>query len=77
MALRKLARYDEAIENLDKALELEPNYVKAIAQKGSTLAVMGEYEEALKCLDRALELDPDNFEAWFNKGVCTKGAGPR
>ena len=65
----------ETDQRLDKAAELEPNYVKATAQKGGTLAIMGEYEEAIECLDQDLELDPDNFEAWFNKGSVLKALG--
>ncbi len=67
--------YVKAIENYDRALELDPKYLDAWYNKGLALSNLKKYEEALTCYDRALELDPKYLEAWNNKGQLLKQLG--
>ncbi|MGB9371688.1 MAG: tetratricopeptide repeat protein [Halobacteriota archaeon] len=41
---------EEALQCLDKALELDPRYAKAWALKGATLGMLNRYEEAIQCM---------------------------
>jgi len=62
-----MGKYNEALQYFNKALELDPNYVKALAGKGYTLDRLKEYDEALKCYDKALKIEPQNAELWNYK----------
>jgi tetratricopeptide (TPR) repeat protein len=59
-----------AIEQYDKALEIEPKYALAMYNKGSALGNMGKYHEAIECYDKALEIDPNNVKTLNNKRLA-------
>ncbi|MEI0479332.1 tetratricopeptide repeat protein, partial [Brachyspira pulli] len=48
------------IEDFDKAIKLDPDYVDAYNNRGLTKENLGLYEEALKDYKKALKLDPNN-----------------
>ena len=73
--LKKLGRYEEALQAIDKALELNPDYSDAWYNKGVALRKLGRYEEALQAIDKALKLKPDDFDAWYNKCVALRKLG--
>ncbi|MCC3567838.1 MULTISPECIES: tetratricopeptide repeat protein [unclassified Microcoleus] len=62
--LNRLKRRDEALECLDKAIEIDSNYARAWANKGNVLKILQRYEEALVSFDKAIALDPSNKWAW-------------
>jgi len=47
-----------AIQDLNRALELNPNYINAYAIRGQTKVYLGDYRGAIKDFTRALELNP-------------------
>jgi tetratricopeptide (TPR) repeat protein len=59
---RLMKRYEEALQDFNYAIELDPKYAWAIALRGETYRLMNRYEEALQDFDRAIELDPKS--AW-------------
>jgi tetratricopeptide (TPR) repeat protein len=70
------ASYEESVEALNRAIELDPGNSTLHIHKGFFIANMadlsghkneGLYEEAIKEFDKALELDPMNEEAWTYK----------
>ena len=65
---RLMGQYDQALQNLDRAIELEPKNDGAIANRGQTYRLMERYEEALQDFDRAIELEPKNDGAIANRG---------
>lgn len=67
-ALALLGRTDRALENFDRALEMDANLGEAWTGKGQLLGGLGRYDEALFCIDKALELDPNDSSAWLSKG---------
>lgn len=50
-AYAKLGQYDEALSSFDRAIEIQPDYWDAYAEKGYTLADMGEPERATELAD--------------------------
>ena len=52
-----------AILDLEKALELDPNFVEALYAMGAALKKVEKYQESLKYLDKAIELQPDFIHA--------------
>lgn len=59
----KLDQFVEARAAAAKAVEAEPNNVKALYRAGSACIGLGEFDDARKDLKRVLELDPGNAAA--------------
>lgn len=57
-----LDKYEDAIQCLDKAIELNPIYFLAYYNKGLILQKLNCFE-ALQCYDKAIELNPNFSEA--------------
>jgi tetratricopeptide (TPR) repeat protein len=74
-ALRNLAKYEEAINCLDRAIEIEPNYASAWYNKGLALEGVAKYEEAIRCYDKVIEIDPNYAYALNNKGAALFSLG--
>ena len=52
-------RNDEALDNADRALELNPSDASALARRGSALTWLGRLDEAIASLELARRLDPN------------------
>ncbi|ESQ46335.1 hypothetical protein EUTSA_v10000290mg [Eutrema salsugineum] len=63
----KLGKYEEAIKECTKAIELNPNYTKAFVRRAEAHEKLEHFEEALTDLKKILELDPSNDQA--RKGI--------
>jgi len=74
-ALRKLGRYEEALESYDKALQFKPAYHPAWNGRGNALDNSGHYEEALESYDKALQFKPDYHIAWNGRGNALDNSG--
>jgi tetratricopeptide (TPR) repeat protein len=61
---------EEALQHLDKALEINPNNTAVWFDRGYALGTLGRYEEALASFDRVLALTPDDPAAWANRGLA-------
>ncbi|MCH6571601.1 MAG: tetratricopeptide repeat protein, partial [Thaumarchaeota archaeon] len=46
--------FAKAVSFFDQVLEIDPNYVPALNNKGSALRILGMYEEAIVYFDKAL-----------------------
>ena len=66
-----------AINDLDKALTLNPRLVYAWFNKGNIYYSLGDYTSALECYNRALELRSDFPEAYYNRGLTYLSLGNR
>jgi tetratricopeptide (TPR) repeat protein len=58
-------QYDRAIEDLDQAIKLNPNYALAFNGRGSAYNGKGQYDRAIEDLDQAIKLN-SNFALAFN-----------
>ncbi len=63
-----LGRYDEALQAIDKALDLNPRNEVAWLNKGNALTKMGRLLDALRCFNAAIKVNPAYEVAWNNKG---------
>ena len=66
-ALRRQA-WDEAAAELQKCLELNPNFDQAMAALARALLNLGRLDEAKAWLDKALKFNPQNYRAWYERG---------
>ena len=69
VTLHEMGRYQEALDESRKALELDPDNARYHNSCGATLHKMGRYQEALDEKLKALELDPDNARYHDSCGV--------
>ena len=68
--LADFRRFDEAIKNYDRALELEPDDGTTYANKSVALASLGRYEEAVDACDEAIGLNPGDALAYFDRACA-------
>jgi tetratricopeptide (TPR) repeat protein len=59
----KQGRFEEAVADLTRAIELVPQHAGAFRNRGETYRQQGYIEESLADFARAIELDPKN--AWI------------
>ena len=59
----KMGQKEKAIEDCTEALELNPNYVKALLRRAQTYEDTDKPHEAMKDFEKILELDPGNKDA--------------
>jgi protein O-mannosyl-transferase len=67
--------FQEAIEDLDKAVMLDPSYDLAYSYRGTVLGKMGLYAKAIEDFNKALVLEPDNYLVYNNLGIVYSKTG--
>ena len=60
-----LERADKAIENLNKALEMDPTNIQIVHSLGDMYDRMQRFEDAEEMFLKVLELDPTNMENYY------------
>ncbi len=73
--LGDLGLNEQAIQDFDKAIELNPEYPDHYYNRGSAFDEQGEYEKAIQDYDRAIELKPEDAKAYANRGVSYYNQG--
>ena len=61
-------RFAEAIDQFQRALQIDPNDADATYNLGNALAQQGSFEEAAKQLQNALQINPGNAMAAYDLG---------
>ncbi|XP_074594798.1 peptidyl-prolyl cis-trans isomerase zonda [Brevipalpus obovatus] len=59
-ALMKIESYDQALESVNLALEINEKNSKALFRKGKILEIKGELQDAVTIWEAACQLEPDN-----------------
>ena len=67
-------RYEEAIGELDEAIELNPALAVAYASRGAAHGQLGNLSHAIFDYDRAIDLDPSSA-AYANRGQAYSDLG--
>jgi arylsulfatase A-like enzyme/Tfp pilus assembly protein PilF len=68
--------WEKAAAELERCLELNPNFDNAMTGLARALAKLGRGEEAKGWLDKALQSNPRNYMAWYQKGLIAGGSDP-
>ena len=55
-----LGNYRQAIEDLNRAIEIKPDYAEAYNNRGIAYKGLGNYNQAIKDFDRAIEIKPNS-----------------
>jgi len=76
----KLKNYTQAVEDVNRAIDLDPKNAKAYFRKGVACFSLDEFETAKKAFEKGQELDPSdaNFKLWIRKcdaEIATEDAG--
>lgn len=66
----KARQYQRALDDIAKAIELNPEDLTYRAEQAVINLRVGRYEEALKVLNEILAMDPKYAEAYRIKGIC-------
>ena len=64
----KKLNFKDAIDQYNKAIELDPDFDKAYIQRAMAYSNQGDYENAAKDFDRALVFDEKDAELYFFSG---------
>ena len=68
-------KYDEAIEEYNKAVELKPDYAPIYSIRGYAYRIKGDFEAAIKDYNKLIELRPDNADAYCDRGITYSRKG--
>jgi tetratricopeptide (TPR) repeat protein len=63
----ELKQYKLALQDIETAIQIDPNYVPAWNNKGLILETMEENEASLEAYDQAIELDANDYNVWTNR----------
>ena len=69
------AEFRRVIQDLDRAIELDPDNALAYNRRGLAYSRLGEHERATKDFDRAVKLDPTDALAHYNMGNAHAALG--
>jgi len=61
--------YAGAVQNFDKAIEVNPSYIDAYNNRGLVKAELKDYAGAIQNFTKAIELNPDYAYAYNNRGL--------
>lgn len=64
-----LEDFQGALEDLNGALQINPNNTKSLIARGIIYSALGAIEEAIKDYNKVLKINPNNYYAYFNRAV--------
>jgi tetratricopeptide (TPR) repeat protein len=68
-------KYQEAVDELTRAVDAEPGHLAARTSLGVALHRLGEDDRALSCYEAVLKIDPKDAEAHFFRANILHGRG--
>ena len=63
-------RYQEAINDYNKAIELNPKYERAYNNRGNSYYELGNTQQSIEDYSKAIELDPQHTCSYYNRGLA-------
>ena len=75
VSLLKEERFQEALPYLHKILEIDPNNVPILLNKGSVLIALDRSDESITYFDRLLKIEPDNIKGLTSKAAALANIG--
>jgi tetratricopeptide (TPR) repeat protein len=74
VALKKHGSLDEAIDSLNRALSLKPDFAAAFTTRGGIYAEQGKWSEAKRDFEQALKLNPNDDGALYGLSQAQREA---
>jgi tetratricopeptide (TPR) repeat protein len=71
--LKGLGKYDDALQQLNRAAQQYPRDRVVLDQIGRTLFLKRQYAEAIEAFRRVLLVDPEDLQAHYNLMLCWQG----
>lgn len=69
-------KYNEAIEDFKKAIEISPEQSQAYNELGRAYNELREYKKAIEYYDKAIEIDPSGYEYYYaDRGIAYRNLG--
>ena len=68
----KQSDYDRAIEDYNRAIDLNPDHADAYSNRGLVCEIKGDYDRAIEDYNKAIELKPDLAEAYRGRFATNK-----
>ncbi|RKU17039.1 hypothetical protein C6501_04825 [Candidatus Poribacteria bacterium] len=68
-------RYDKAIADFDKAIQLNPESTNAYFRRGNAKYALRDHESAINDYDKAIKLNPQYATAYYNRGLAKRQLG--
>lgn len=62
-------KYEEAVQEYDQILRMEPKNLRALLVLGLTYAQIGKFDRAVEFTKKASELDPAGYVPYYNLGL--------
>ena len=66
IAFGEKGQYDQAISDLNQAVEINPRYIKAYNNRGVIYRLREQYDKAISDFNQAIEINPLDAEAYNN-----------
>jgi tetratricopeptide (TPR) repeat protein len=76
-AYLSLGRYEEAVADYSRAIELDPRHARDLSNRGKLYRDLGQLDKSLDDVSRAIELDPKYVRAWINRALIYLDLGQR
>jgi tetratricopeptide (TPR) repeat protein len=70
-------KFEEAMKNFNKAIELQPRYPDVYNNRGIIFGMEKKYDESISNFNKAIELKADYPEAYFNRGLTYFNIGKK
>jgi len=67
--------YDNAVNDYTLALQLEPNNIHALHNRGICYQKLAKFNEAIEDFTLVIKSNPNNSSAYFNRGCCFDSQG--
>ena len=64
----KDGQYENAIQEFDKVIQLDPDYAVAYYNRGYSYNKLGQYQTAINDYTEAIQLNPDYADSYINRG---------
>jgi len=68
-------KYDRALEDFSRAVEIDPKYAKAWYNRGNVFDETGVFDRAIDDYTRAIEIEPHYTMAYNNRGLTHRHKG--
>ena len=75
LELHQQGRFEEAIQDYNEAILLDPQRVEAFNNRGRAYLNIDQAGKAIEDVDQVLRLDPQLAEAYYNRGLAYSKLG--